>query len=503
MELVYIGNRKCYKNRVLVVSSKEWKRLTNIVRKNAHEQDAAENSSQLKENRQKLTKNLIGSWNNTVLNETKRVLEQKHKAKENLEVEQRQIDEQMKIEAHRIRNEVIEKTRKLKFEEKDWTKTFNRALQQSEVFKERNIQLTFNELERLKKLKENLSAADERSRELKKYNADMKKLKYQIFKNKMMKNEELLKEMKLREENKQIEKMALYNSNKLELQKLTEEIKENENSTMLKVKEAKEKAQRYIKDNNEIVIKKMELNWSIKQEEDMVTTIMAETKNKIAKMRQLKEFELKKNKELHLKTLQEKIAAKSSKKNISGDSNLLKCINEQEKRFQEEQRYKKEKFNKRNEDMDNFKKINENEKLKNELRLITDCQKEMDRYKRTMKILYEYKKYCRKIQADKIIKLKRELDEQCVDKVTTHLKDKEADIERSAMYEKLCNTENEEFVDYALKTIEKCTKEGKPIIPLLKALEEYLKKNNLYIDEASHRVLRIQPKAHVLLAKRQ
>ncbi|XP_050545521.1 meiosis-specific nuclear structural protein 1-like isoform X3 [Daktulosphaira vitifoliae] len=440
MELVYIGNRKCYKNRVLVVSSKEWKRLTNIVRKNAHEQDAAENSSQLKENRQKLTKNLIGSWNNTVLNETKRVLEQKHKAKENLEVEQRQIDEQMKIEAHRIRNEVIEKTRKLKFEEKDWTKTFNRALQQSEVFKERNIQLTFNELERLKKLKENLSAADERSRELKKYNADMKKLKYQIFKNKMMKNEELLKEMKLREENKQIEKMALYNSNKLELQKLTEEIKENENSTMLK---------------------------------------------------------LKKNKELHLKTLQEKIAAKSSKKNISGDSNLLKCINEQEKRFQEEQRYKKEKFNKRNEDMDNFKKINENEKLKNELRLITDCQKEMDRYKRTMKILYEYKKYCRKIQADKIIKLKRELDEQCVDKVTTHLKDKEADIERSAMYEKLCNTENEEFVDYALKTIEKCTKEGKPIIPLLKALEEYLKKNNLYIDEASHRVLRIQPKAHV------
>ncbi|XP_050545333.1 uncharacterized protein LOC126907780 [Daktulosphaira vitifoliae] len=112
--------------------------------------------------------------------------------------------------------------------------------------------------------------------------------------------------------------------------------------------------------------------------------------------------------------------------------------------------------------MNNFKKINENE-----IRLITDYQEEMYRYKYYMNI----KKYCRNILADRIIKLKRELDEECADKVALHLKNKEADIEGSSTYKKLCNTENEEFVDYAFKTIQKCKKDGKPIIPLLKALE--------------------------------
>lgn len=60
-------------------------------------------------------------------------MEQKRRAFSELEAKQRQIDEEMKYEALKTRNKIIEKSRKLKFEEKDVVKTFNRALQQSEV----------------------------------------------------------------------------------------------------------------------------------------------------------------------------------------------------------------------------------------------------------------------------------------------------------------------------------------------------------------------------------
>lgn len=60
----------------------------------------------------------------------------------------------------------------------------------------------------------------------------------------------------------------------------------------IQTKETIEKAQRFIKENKDIVIKKIESSWLEEYEEDMSTTIMAETKKKIAKMRQLKELEV-------------------------------------------------------------------------------------------------------------------------------------------------------------------------------------------------------------------
>jgi len=50
-----------------------------------------------------------------------------------LEAKRQQRDEEMKREALEARNRIIEKACKLKFEERDATKTFYRALQHSEV----------------------------------------------------------------------------------------------------------------------------------------------------------------------------------------------------------------------------------------------------------------------------------------------------------------------------------------------------------------------------------
>lgn len=60
-------------------------------------------------------------------------MEQKRKAFFELEAKRQQRDKEMKHEALEARNRVIEKARKLKFEERDETKTFIRALQHSEV----------------------------------------------------------------------------------------------------------------------------------------------------------------------------------------------------------------------------------------------------------------------------------------------------------------------------------------------------------------------------------
>lgn len=60
-------------------------------------------------------------------------MEQKRKALSELEIKRQQRDEEMKREALEARNRIIEKACKLKFEERDATKTFYRALQNSEV----------------------------------------------------------------------------------------------------------------------------------------------------------------------------------------------------------------------------------------------------------------------------------------------------------------------------------------------------------------------------------
>lgn len=124
----------------------------------------------------------------------------------------------MKHEALKARNRIIEKACKLKFEERDETKTFNRALQHSEVidnyyhlrtkywitvllretifqvFKERAIQLKFNETEREKKMEKNLIIFRDQNRETEQYKNDQVDEKQKNNKLKRVKAEILLKE---------------------------------------------------------------------------------------------------------------------------------------------------------------------------------------------------------------------------------------------------------------------------------------------------------------------
>lgn len=68
-------------------------------------------------------------------------MEQKQKALSELEARRQQRDEEMKREAIKTRNTIIEKARNQKFEERDAVKAFNRALQNAEVLTSENNKL--------------------------------------------------------------------------------------------------------------------------------------------------------------------------------------------------------------------------------------------------------------------------------------------------------------------------------------------------------------------------
>lgn len=132
MEIFYVGHRNP-SNRALLISKKEWNRLGKILTKKIDDEESIEASKRLKEMRRETSKKMVDGWDNTELNKTKKLLEQKRKALSELEVKRQQRDEEMKIEALDARNRIIEKACKLKFEERDATKTFYRALIHSEV----------------------------------------------------------------------------------------------------------------------------------------------------------------------------------------------------------------------------------------------------------------------------------------------------------------------------------------------------------------------------------
>lgn len=68
-------------------------------------------------------------------------MEQKQKALSELEARRQQRDEEMKREAIKTRNTIIEKARNQKFKERDAVKAFNRALQNAEVLTSENNKL--------------------------------------------------------------------------------------------------------------------------------------------------------------------------------------------------------------------------------------------------------------------------------------------------------------------------------------------------------------------------
>ncbi|VVC38034.1 Hypothetical protein CINCED_3A011215 [Cinara cedri] len=499
MEIVYIGDRNP-NNRALLILNEEWKRLGKILTKKMDEEVTLEDGRRLKEMRRETSKRMIDGWNNTKLNKTKKLLEQKQKKLSELEAKQRQIDEEMKHEALKARNRIIEKSRKLKFEEKDIVKTFNRALQHSEVFKERAVQLKFNESMRENKMAFDLIIAQEQNSDAEQYRKNQMNEKQKNNELKKTKAELLLKELKERETNRRDEDVALFESDKMELQKITDEIEEYQKNIKAEARTAREKLQKVIADNQESTSRYNEIRRVEEQEEAMMTAIVAETKRTLAGMRRLKEIELMKAKQLALEAMRTKVAVWPKKESGWTETDMQNAVETKEKRYQDGLAEKKEWAKKRTDYMDDGKRLWVKETARQQRQLAQDHELEAKRLEREKRLLIEFAKLREKTQIETINQIRSQLDQQCNDKTAAVLADRQTDINHHKMIEQLWFEEDKEFVTYARNIIEKKKLDGNPIKPLLKTVNDYLKKNNLYIDQVN-KVSKKQPKGSIYTSR--
>ncbi|XP_027840173.2 cilia- and flagella- associated protein 210 isoform X2 [Aphis gossypii] len=482
MEIFYVGHRNP-SNRALLISKKEWNRLGKILTKKIDDEESIEASKRLKEMRRETSKKMVDGWDNTELNKTKKLLEQKRKALSELEVKRQQRDEEMKREALDARNRIIEKACKLKFEERDATKTFYRALLHSEVFKERAIQLKFNEAEREKRMQKDLETAQEQNKEAeryKKHRADEKQKDNEL---KRSKAEILLKELKERGDKRNEEQIASRESGKAELQKLAEEIEEARIKAAAEARVAKEKLQKDIADNRIMITRQNDIREMEEWEEDMVTTIMAETKKTLARARRLKEIELVEVKQLALEEMRMKSAAWPTKRNGWSESDVQDAIETQEKRYREGERKKRELANRKIKHVEIGKKLWEEEICRRREQSEQDLRSEMYRREREKRLLTEFVDLRRRMQFENAKQFREELDKQCDDKRITLMANRQADIDRHEAFERQWQREDEEFLKYAKNVIEKKKLVGNPVAPLLNTVKDYLEKNNLCVDK--------------------
>ncbi|VVC38035.1 Hypothetical protein CINCED_3A011215 [Cinara cedri] len=317
---------------------------------------------------------------------------------------------------------------------------------------------------------------------------------------KKTKAELLLKELKERETNRRDEDVALFESDKMELQKITDEIEEYQKNIKAEARTAREKLQKVIADNQESTSRYNEIRRVEEQEEAMMTAIVAETKRTLAGMRRLKEIELMKAKQLALEAMRTKVAVWPKKESGWTETDMQNAVETKEKRYQDGLAEKKEWAKKRTDYMDDGKRLWVKETARQQRQLAQDHELEAKRLEREKRLLIEFAKLREKTQIETINQIRSQLDQQCNDKTAAVLADRQTDINHHKMIEQLWFEEDKEFVTYARNIIEKKKLDGNPIKPLLKTVNDYLKKNNLYIDQVN-KVSKKQPKGSIYTSR--
>lgn len=218
-------------------------------------------------------------------------------------------------------------------------------------------------------------------------------------------------------------------------------------------------------------------------EEDMVTTIMAETKKTLARARRLKEIELVEVKQLALEEMRMKSAAWPTKRNGWSESDVQDAIETQEKRYREGERKKRELANRKIKHVEIGQKLREEEICRRREQSEQDLRSELYRRERDKRLLTEFVDLRRRMQLEKAKQFREELDKQCADKRITLMANRQADIDRHEAFEHQWHREDEEFLEYAKNVIEKKKLVGNPVVPLLNTVKDYLEKNNLCVDK--------------------
>ena len=426
----------------------------------------------------RLSREKSKNWNDSL--EKKKKIEYEMAKRRFLEEEKRRrlIDEQEKRYLDARENMIIQKAKEHLFHEQDAVKSFNSKLLFCDMIKERDFQKEIKDKKKeinniiekqffdmnLKNMEEN----DKREAEKKKIEDE------KILKRMNMINDQI-KEMKIKKIQEYEDNLIEGEIMKIKMKKaLEDEVKERELREK-KIQEQKE----IFKKENEILIKEKEKLKMKEMEEDKKIEEFAKKKQELNDLRQKKEEEKMKKK---LQERQKLIDAQfeylqNLQKNE--DEIIEKNVKISRDREKEEERIKKEKYDKWLNDINDFRvktmKMKEEEKRKNkedDIKYMIDYKIQMQKLKEE-----EIKEKLEKKQKERNLAEYQRLQTEEKRKLAM---DDFAKLNQDA-YKNLqrLDNENDDFIKYAEYHIQEYKKQGKNIHPLLIELKKYKQKYSL------------------------
>ncbi|XP_026822616.1 vicilin-like seed storage protein At2g18540 [Rhopalosiphum maidis] len=478
MQAINMGDKQS-RTHALLIPKNEWVRLKKILTKKDDDKAAVEMIKRLRDERQATSKAIAKSWDTTVLNKRKKELENRQKLIALNEAKQLEKDEIMKLEILKRRNAIVEKALLKKWSDRDSTKALTRAVHKMEVLRERTIQMEFNDVERAKELEANRLLKIEQNLDVERYKTDRWEQKLKQAETKKANAAFILKELKERENIKRENDIKLKEEGKAELQRIANEIEEDNENKKAKVLATRENLINHLNENREIVAENNKQRQLKDQEENLVVSIMAEAKKKIAKTRKLKEIEILKGKQTLLEKMFEIANTNQDKQEVA----FKNVIEEKERKYQREELKKKVLMKKREKDFEDNKKIWDEEIKKEKERLTLSHQWEMERCLRETEMLRSLEESRRREKIREMNSFRENLNLQCKNNRAATKANERVDLEQYNEYLNLWRQQDEEFIKYTKNMIAKYQKAGTSVIPLIKAIEDY-KKNNKLLSNA-------------------
>ncbi|KAE9541124.1 hypothetical protein AGLY_004369 [Aphis glycines] len=311
------------------------------------------------------------------------------------------------------------------------------------VLRERNLQIIFNKAERAKELEANRLLKIEQNLDAERYKKDRWEQKMKQAETKKANADFFLKELKKREDIKRDDDIELKEKGKAELRRIANEIKKDNENKRAKVLATRENVINHLNENRKIVDENNKQRQLKDQEENVIVSIMADAKKKMAKTRKLKEIEILKGKQTLLEKMIETSKKKNNYNNNKNNEIALQNYEEEELKFenvyQREEHEKNDLKKKREKDFEDNKKMLDEEMKKEKERLTLSHEWELERRLRETEMLRSLEESQRLEKNRKINSFRENLNLQCENNRAATRANKQVDLEQYNARENLIN----------------------------------------------------------------
>ncbi|XP_025195475.1 LOW QUALITY PROTEIN: coiled-coil domain-containing protein 173-like [Melanaphis sacchari] len=460
MRVITVRDNNNSRKHALLIPNNEWTRLKKVLTKKDDERATVELTKRLREERKATSNAITESWDATVTNQRKKEFENKQELIAINEAKQQQKDEIMLHEILKRRNAIVEKARLQKWSDRDSIKAITRAVHKIEVLRERDIQIEFNKAEKAKELEANRLLKIKQNLDAEQYKRDRWEQKLKQAETKKVNAINFQKELKERENKKRDDDIKLKEEGKSELQRIANEIKEDNENKKAKTLAVRKNVINQLNENRKLVTEKMKRRQSQDKEENLQISIMAEAKKKLAKKIKLKELEILKRRQTSEKKFE------TENKNLDRkDVEFQKAIEEKEQKYQKEELIKKHLIKKRKKDFEDYKKILDEQIEKEKNRLTLSQKWEMERCLRETEALRSLDESRRQEKAREMNSFRKNLYLQCENNRAATRANKQVDLEQYNAHLNLLQQQDEELMTYRNNMIAKYQKAGISVIP--------------------------------------